>query len=305
MSKKAGVKRKGESKDKASKSSKPKKVDKKGEKKKEKGAGGVDASVAAIAGASGRRPVALVTGAGSGIGRSVALRLAAEGFDLALVGRRLKALEETASMCDGVDDAGVLCVSADVGDVDSAREAVDATLSRFGRLDALVNNAGYAPGLPLAEMDDRADEVDAIVRVNLLGTVYVLGRAWPALAAAEGVGGAGGRVVNVSSIATVDPFFGLGVYAAAKAGVNLLTQAAAGEFGGVEGGGSGGTGSRVKLWSVAPGAVETEMLRGLVSEADLPSDQCLTTDEVAAVIVDCLMDRRGEASGAVIHLRKS
>jgi len=215
-----------------------------------------------------------------------------------LVGRRLKALEETAALC--VDaEAGVLCVSADVGDVESAREAVDATLARFGRLDVVVNNAGYAPGLPMAEMDDRASEVDAIVRVNLLGPAYVLGRAWGALCAAEGRGGEGGRVVNVSSVAAADPFFGLGVYAAAKAGVNLLTQAAAGEFAGRE------DGDRVKLWSVAPGATETEMLRGLVSAEELPSDQCLTVDEVAGVIVDCLMDRRGEASGSVIYLRKS
>ena len=135
---------------------------------------------------SGR--VALVTGAGSGIGRATARRLAADGYRVALVGRRAHALKETAA-----DVEGALVSPCDVTDHAAVRATVATTLKTFGRLDVVVNNAGISATAPFAEVAlERWREVMA---VDVESVVVVTQAALPALLEHRGC------VVNVASLA--------------------------------------------------------------------------------------------------------
>ena len=91
--------------------------------------------------------VAIITGAGSGVGRSAALALLKDGYKVTLVGRRVEALEETASLAGG-NSANALPISADAGNADSVAHVFKETADSFGRLDVLFNNAGIGAGAP-------------------------------------------------------------------------------------------------------------------------------------------------------------
>lgn len=228
-------------------------------------------------------PVALITGAGSGIGRATAILLASHGYALVLVGRREAPLRETASLAGAADSA--LILPADVGDAAQISAAVDAAAERFGRLDALVNNAGYAPLLPI----DRTtpDIIERTYRVNAIGPACAIARAWPIFVRQRS-----GVIVNLSTMGTDDPFAGFFAYAASKAAVNLMARSCAKE----------GAAHNIRAFAVAPGAVETPMLRALFSEATIPPSACLAPEEVAAVIADCILGRRDADNGRTIFL---
>ena len=228
--------------------------------------------------------VAIVTGAGSGIGRATAVMLGERGWTVVLSGRRREPLEQTAELVEGE----TLVLPADVGTDEGARSIVRGTLEAFGRIDAIVNNAGMAPGKPVAAFT--WEESETLYRVNAIGPQVVIGEAWVALEAQHAAAETVARVVNVSSFATVSPFPGLTPYAASKGAVNLLTKGVNNE----------GEAVGIKAFAVAPGAVETAMLRQLASEEELPPDQTLTPEQVAEVIVACAVGERDEEAGGVI-----
>ncbi|MED5357112.1 MAG: SDR family oxidoreductase, partial [Pseudomonadota bacterium] len=117
---------------------------------------------------SGSEKIAIVTGAGSGIGRASAIALLQDGWTVTLAGRRQDPLEETASLA-GADGARTLVVPTDVGDEDAMRNLFDATKEAFGRLDFLFNNAGM--GVPPADPDDIAfADWKKVVDANLHGS---------------------------------------------------------------------------------------------------------------------------------------
>lgn len=237
--------------------------------------------------------VALVTGAGSGIGRAVAMSLAAAGWSVAIVGRRRASLEQTAELIG--EDAGsrVLVLAGDVSVPEHAAAAVEETVARFGRLDAVVNNAGSAP---LATIDKTTPEMlEECFAVNALAPGYLIAAAWPVFRRqAEEAKGRGesarATIVNVSSMATKDPFAGFFAYAAAKASVNLMAQSCAKE----------GRAIGVRAFAVAPGAVETPMLRANFGEKVIPRGKALAPEDVARVIVACIAGERDAENGQVI-----
>ncbi len=225
--------------------------------------------------------VSLITGAGSGIGRATAILLASRGHSVVLVGRREESLRETQSILGA--GARALMVKADVGDAVQARSAVDKAVAEFGRLDNLVNNAGVAP---LLDIDKHTPEViEEVFRINALGPANLIARAWPVFVKQRG-----GCIVNVSSVATVDPFPGFFGYAAAKAGVNLMARSCANE----------GKEFGIRAFAVAPGAVETGMLRKAFSEEKLPRSQTMAPEVVARVIVECVEGKKNALNGDVI-----
>ncbi len=228
----------------------------------------------------------LISGASSGIGRELAVLMAREGWNLALTGRSQSKLEETSALCrhaaPGVCTWQTPC---DISDSKAAGHAVNAAAAHFGGLDALANVAGHAPMTMLSELSD--ETVRECLAVNLEAVMWTTRAAWP-LFKARG----SGVVVNVSSLASVDPFPGFNVYAAAKAGVNLFTQATAKE----------GESFGIRAYAVAPGCVETPMLRGLFGTDLIPADKCLSPVAVASVLRDCVLGRRPEKSGEVIWL---
>lgn len=226
-------------------------------------------------------PVAIVTGAGSGIGRATAVMLSARGWRLVLAGRREERLTETAQLLSGP----AVVVVADVGDLAEAAGIVDAAVERFGQVDALVNNAGWAP---LASIEQTGGEMlEEVFAVNALGPAAAISRAWPVFQRQKS-----GCVVNVSTMGTADPFPGFFAYAAAKTAVESMVRSCA-----VEGKKIG-----VRAFAVAPGAVETEILRSNFSEKVLPSRKCLKAEDVAAVIVTCVCGGRDGDNAKVIYL---
>jgi len=233
-------------------------------------------------------PVALITGAGSGIGRALALRLARDGYRLALVGRREESLRQTADLAraqPGAPPHDPAVLAADIADSAQAAAVVDATVSRFARLDALINNAGYAP---LLSIENTTPEIiDRVYRTNAIGPACAIARAWPTFIRQRG-----GCIVNLSTMGTHDPFPGFFAYAAAKAAVNLMALSCAKE----------GAEHNIRAFAVAPGAVETPMLRSIFTEEQIPRSACLTPDDVAAVIADCIAGRRPADNGRVIFL---
>jgi len=165
--------------------------------------------------------IAIVTGAGSGIGRAVAISLAAKGYRLVLAGRRPEPLEETAGLCDGAAEAP-LCVPTDVSDEASVAALFQAAVDRYGRVDLLFNNAGVNGGRFHIE-DMPLDRFREVVDINLTGAFLCLQAAFRVMKAQEPMGG---RIVNNGSISAYSPRPDTVAYCSSKHGVLGLTKAA-------------------------------------------------------------------------------
>ncbi len=226
---------------------------------------------------SDQRPVALLTGAAGGIGRATASRLAADGWRIALLGRTRTTLEETAATLPTSAEPLVLVV--DLADADACVAAIDATLERLGRIDAIVNNAGIAPQVSIAETD--ATLMRETLDRNLVGPTILVTTAWPELVRRRG------RVVNISSMASIDPFQGFTAYAASKSGLDSLTRSIMAE--------AGDTG--VMAFTLNPGIVETPLLRSLFDETIIPAGAALEPASVADEIAACLRGDRDDRAG--------
>lgn len=235
-----------------------------------------------MAGTAGK-PVALVTGAGSGIGRETARMLAEQGYRVALVGRTRATLEETGASLGGAAGEAWAVIPADVGTPEGAAGMVDETLGVFGRLDALVNNAGWTGLTPVAGAS--AEDVRTLFEINALGPVWACARALATMKAAGG-----GVVVNVASVATRDPFPGLGVYGCAKAAVETLAKAIATEHGG----------DGIRAYAISPGAVETPLLRSMFGKDVLA--EAMEPGVIARAIVACVTGETAMANGETRYI---
>lgn len=184
----------------------------------------------------------LITGAGQGIGRAIALRLASDGFDIALADLNE---EKIAGVAEEAREIGseVTTFVADVRDRDQVFAAVEHAHKALGGFDVIVNNAGIAQVAPLDDV--RPEDVAAIWAVNVDGVLWGI----QAAAAKFRALGKKGKIVNASSIAGHDGFAMLGVYSATKFAVRALTQAAAKEYA-AEG---------ITVNAYCPGVVGTDM----------------------------------------------
>ena len=232
-------------------------------------------------------PVAIITGAGRGIGRATAQELAGLGYRLCLAARDTGSLDETAALVSGGPDT-CLAVGTDVTDPDQVDRLVRAALERFGRIDAVVNNAGLAPIRTIPEMS--VAEWRAVIETNLSAAFYLCRAAWPTFEKQRS-----GVVVNVSSASARDPFPGFAAYGAAKAGLNLFGLSAARE----------GERIGVRVHTVAPSATETAMFRSLPGASDYPADKTLAPAEVARIIGRCVTGDLRYTSGEVIYVHKT
>jgi NAD(P)-dependent dehydrogenase (short-subunit alcohol dehydrogenase family) len=166
--------------------------------------------------------VALVTGAGSGIGRAVALKLQAAGFDVALLGRRVSELQKTASEAQ-LGGGRFAVTPADVTDEAAVRSAFETTRAEFGRLDLLFNNAGtFAQGVPLEELS--LEEWQRVVAVNLTGPFLCAREAIRIMKAQDPKGG---RIVNNGSVSAHVPRPFSAPYTATKHAITGLTKSIA------------------------------------------------------------------------------
>jgi NAD(P)-dependent dehydrogenase (short-subunit alcohol dehydrogenase family) len=168
---------------------------------------------------STRSKVALVTGAGSGIGRAVSLGLLKAGYAVVLAGRRAEALERTIQEA-GDDRSHALGAPSDVSDPDSVRSLFARTKEAFGRLDVLFNNAGInAPGVPLEELT--VEQWRSVVDTNLTGAFLCTQQAFALM---KDQTPRGGRIINNGSISAYTPRPNSVAYTATKHAVTGLTK---------------------------------------------------------------------------------
>ncbi len=191
--------------------------------------------------------VAVITGGSRGIGRSIALAFAEAGADL-VVSSRNKKPPELENVAEEVRAMGrkVLAISAHVGKTADVQNLIQRTLSHFGRIDVLVNNAGMNPVLsPLADLEERS--FDKVMEVNLKGALF-MSQAVIQPMMKQG----GGRIINISSIsglrARAD---GTGIYCISKAAMNMMTQVMAREL----------APYHILVNAIAPGSIKTEFSR--------------------------------------------
>jgi NAD(P)-dependent dehydrogenase (short-subunit alcohol dehydrogenase family) len=197
--------------------------------------------------------VAVVTGAGRGIGEGIARVLAGAGAGVVVAARRTAEIERVAEQIRK-DGGRAISVTTDVTDEDAVQALAEAACNEYGKLDIWVNNAGGSPVSQRLTKLPR-DEWEATLRLNLTAV-------WMCTVEAARHMGEGGRVLNISSKAAVAPIAGSGHYAAAKAGVNSLTATFAAELG-----------PKIRVNCIMPGAVPTEiMMKALrLGEKDLPA----------------------------------
>jgi len=233
--------------------------------------------------------VAIITGAGTGMGRALALMLAEAGWKVALAGRREAPLRETAGLIEEIvhDAERALVCPTDAGKPEELENLVKAVTEKWGRIDCLVNNAGLASLVPIGRTD--LETIDNGFRVNAVGPAYLTTLCWPEL---EKSGS--GVVLFTSSKGTADPFPGFFAYAGAKACVNTFAMSVAKE----------GERKGVRGFSVAPSATETDMLRGMFSEKAIPKEQTMSAEDVASVMFDCITGRRDGDNGKTIILQQ-
>jgi 2-hydroxycyclohexanecarboxyl-CoA dehydrogenase len=210
--------------------------------------------------------VALVTGAGRGIGRAVALELTRAGFALCLAARSSEELAETRAL-SGLPPNRSLIVLIDLAHEDAPDNLIDATMDHFGRLDVLVNNAGWAPARTPLIKTSAADQ-DRMIAVNLRAPIALARLAATRMAAQP----SGGVIVNIASSAARDAPSGEAVYAAAKAGIITFTRACFDEL----------RRHNVRVSVLSPGLTDTSLIP---DNKRLDRSRMLAPEDVAAAVM--------------------
>jgi NAD(P)-dependent dehydrogenase (short-subunit alcohol dehydrogenase family) len=238
---------------------------------------------------------ALITGAGSGIGAAIARRLAADGFDVCLTGRRIEPLQALAG------ELGGIAVAADTSVAIEIEAAVSAAIERYGRLDALICSAGAGAGGGVAEQT--LERWNRVIATNLTGVFLAARAAIPHLVASRGT------IVTISSLAGLRVSPASAAYCASKAGMIMLTQSIALDYGP----------RGVRANCLCPGWIRTEMadraMEALAEElgtvpdeaqriavAEVPARRMGTTDEVADAVAWLASPGAAYVNGAVITI---
>ena len=235
--------------------------------------------------------VALITGATRGIGKEIALELAANGFDIAVNYR---------SKQDGMDELkkeieknNVRCefVKADVANFEDCESMVKETIEKFGKIDVLVNNAGITKDGLIMRM--KKEDFDAVIDVNLKGTFNVTRNVIPYMLKQRS-----GRIINVSSVVGVAGNAGQTNYSASKAGIIGFTKSLAKEV----------ASRNILVNAIAPGFIDTDMtsvLSDAVKEginAQIPLKRMGTPKEVAKVVKFLSSEDSSYVTGQVINI---
>ncbi len=235
---------------------------------------------------SGNRKAALVTGASSGIGRAAAVALAGAGFDVVVnYSRSERAAGETIELAQA-KGARALPFACDVSDDATVRKMVAFAQEQFGRLDALVNNAGITAEIPPKDFEAMTAEIwDRVFAVNVRGMFQVTRAAAPLLKEARG------SIVNTASIVGLRPGPQPLPYTASKAAVVSLTKLLALNLA-----------PEIRVNAVAPGWIEGEWMERMLADKyeglmarrakSTPLGRCATPDDVAEVIVNLIVSNR-------------
>jgi 3-oxoacyl-[acyl-carrier protein] reductase len=236
--------------------------------------------------------IAIVTGAGRGIGREIAETFAREGVTVIVTDIRQELLDDwlAAAEANGWTGRGHIC---DVRDSARIQAVVDETVRDFGRIDILVNNAGVAGGAYVDELSE--DLWDANMDINLKGTFLMCKAVVPVMKRQKS-----GRILNAASFAAIVPSLGSSAYAASKAGVHYFTRVLAGEVGPYD----------ITVNCYAPGMVPSEINHFTEQPADI-QERLLDTltlrrwqeaKDVASLLCFLASDHAGYITGTLVDV---
>ena len=232
--------------------------------------------------------VVIVTGAGRGIGAAAARRLSEAGARVAVTARKLKDAEAVARECKQA-----IALACDVSDFKSVEAMVKKATAALGRPTVLVNNAGVIQ--PIGRFDELEPEAFAAsIRTTLVGAAFCARAVLPHFLEGDG----GGRIVNLSSGAALNPLEGWSAYCAGKAGLAMLTRSLALEYG--ERG--------VRVFGFAPGVVDTDMqgeirASGINRISRLPRESLAPASDPAEAIAFLCTDPADDFAGGEVDIR--
>ena len=226
--------------------------------------------------------VAIVTGAGSGIGQGIARALGAEGVNLVICGRRIEPIKGTARQ---IEQAGgrVTAVQADVSQTPDTRRVVKTALEAFGRLDILVNNAGVSGGDFIHKMTD--DDWGQVMTVNLRGAFRMAREALGVFREQKS-----GHIINISSESGLEYYQGDGSYGLSKHALNALGEYIQRE----------NQELNVRVNTICPGMVVTEMTE---NSSGLDHEKCLYPEDIADLVIWLLTRRPNVKIGTPILIQ--
>lgn len=237
---------------------------------------------------------AIITGAGSGLGQSAAVRLAEEGINIAIVDVNEQGGNETVEMVKQLGPDAIF-IKADVSKSEEVKNYVDRTLEHFGTIDYFFNNAGISGGGKFF-LETEISEIDSIVGINLLGALY--GMRYVAEAMLKN---GGGSIVNTASSAGVIGQDSVVAYSATKHGIVGMTKSIVAEY--------AKDGLRVN--SIAPGPTETPMVEAFYRDnpemkanatSGIPQKRLGTPEEVAELVTFLLTSKADYINGEVIRI---
>ncbi len=237
--------------------------------------------------------IAVVTGAGRGIGKAIALAFAREGAAVVLAGRTLDSLEAAAREIIG-SGGRATAVTVDVRKVESIQEMVRQTVDRYGRLDLLVNNAGITMGG--ASEDLSPDDWRAALETDLY-SVFFASQAAARVMIPQG----GGNIINISSINGILAAPRRAAYCASKAAVNELTKVLAIEW----------ADRKIRVNAIAPGYVRTELVQDVIDKGAISLDAILRrtpqgrigeVEDVAGLAVYLAGDESSYMTGSIVNI---
>ncbi|MEK7702844.1 MAG: 3-oxoacyl-[acyl-carrier-protein] reductase [Nitrospirota bacterium] len=234
--------------------------------------------------------IAIVTGAGRGIGLAIATTLAERGASVIISDRDSKMAEEAAAKLS-TNGMQVIAIAADVANGEDVKNLAAATLSHWGRVDILVNNAGMTRDGLLLRMKE--EDWDAVISVNLKGVYHCIKAVLPGMAKQRG-----GKIISISSIAGAMGNAGQANYAASKAALIGLTKTIAREY----------ASRGITANAVAPGFIDTAMTAGLPSAVkdallkEIPLARLGVPEDIAYMVAFLASSQADYITGQVLHV---
>lgn len=238
--------------------------------------------------------VAIVTGGGSGLGRSAALRLAEEGVNISVVDVNEEAGEETVKLVKEIGPDAIF-VQADVSKAEEVKKYVDETVEKFGTIDYFFNNAGIS-GSGKYYLDTDIEEIEKIININLMGSMYGIRYVADVM-----IKNGGGAIVNTASSAGVIGQTTVVTYSATKHALVGITKSMAAEY----------AKDGLRINAVAPGPTETPMVASYFeanpemkksAEAGIPQQRLGTPEEVAELVNFLLTSKAQYINGEVVRI---